>query len=148
MKWWKAFLVPQFQDYMATLNNPWEIVDTITYAQKLWDANFPKIKHMVHYKNDPVSYLLKQHIYNWQSGFAVRAEKAVAAFFDRYPVFDESKDRAAYVEWAVPKPMEEVDDHGRAVLVPPLDYPYMWEEYEDENPNNLVSISLVTGGYT
>ncbi|KIK73528.1 hypothetical protein PAXRUDRAFT_178187, partial [Paxillus rubicundulus Ve08.2h10] len=134
MKRWKAFLVPQFQDYMATLDNPWEIADTITYAQKLWDANIPKIKHMVRYKNDP----LKQHIYNWQSGFAAWAEKAVAMFFDRYPVFDEFKDHATYVEWTVPKPTEEVDDHSCAVLVPPLDYPYMWDEYEDKDPNNLV----------
>ncbi|KIK72749.1 hypothetical protein PAXRUDRAFT_29292, partial [Paxillus rubicundulus Ve08.2h10] len=58
MKWWKAFLVPQFQDYTVTLDNPWEIADTITYAQKLWDANFPKIKHTVCYKNDPVFYLV------------------------------------------------------------------------------------------
>ncbi|KIJ60589.1 hypothetical protein HYDPIDRAFT_32014, partial [Hydnomerulius pinastri MD-312] len=130
MKAWKLRVVPMFRDYTATLDDPWEIADTVPYAQKLWSNFFPNIKHSVSYMNEPVFYL--------RGGFASRAEKAIEAFFNRYACFDDPRDRADYVEWAVREPTEEVDNHGRKLLVPPSDYPYMWEQFNDDNPNNIV----------
>ena len=67
-----------------------------------------------------------------------RAEKAVAAFFDRYVELNTPAARRAYVEWAIPEPEVKVDAKGRKVLVPPLIYPYMWRDFQD-GPNGLVS---------
>ena len=55
-----------------------------------------------------------------------RAEKAVAAFFDRSVELNTPAARRAYVEWAIPEPEVKVDAKGWKVLVPPPIYPYMW----------------------
>ncbi|KAF8836620.1 hypothetical protein BDN67DRAFT_983817 [Paxillus ammoniavirescens] len=120
-----------------TLDNPWEITDSIKHAQKLWNTFIPQLKHTLCYKNDPVFYLLKQQVYNWQGTFATHAEKAVMAFFDWYAVFDNLKDQSDYIVWAVLEPTEEVDEHGSKFFVPPSHYPYMWEKFDNADPEDL-----------
>ncbi|KIJ08571.1 hypothetical protein PAXINDRAFT_18314 [Paxillus involutus ATCC 200175] len=126
-----------FCDYTTTLDNPWEITDSIRRAQKLRDTFVPQLKHTLLYKNDPVFYLLKQQVYSWQGTCATHAEKAVAVFFNQYTAFNNPKDRSDYVVWAVLEPTEEVDEHGGKFFVPPSHYPHMWEEFDDANPEDL-----------
>ncbi|KIJ12501.1 hypothetical protein PAXINDRAFT_14699 [Paxillus involutus ATCC 200175] len=134
MNTWRLHIVPMFCDYTTTLDDPWEISDTVSYAQKLWNTFFLKLKHTVRYKDDP----LKQQVYNWWSAFTSRAEKAVEAFFDRYPFFNDPRECADYVKWAVPEPTKTLDNFGGKVLIPPSTYPYMWKEFDNSDPDNLV----------
>ncbi|KIJ12091.1 hypothetical protein PAXINDRAFT_15115 [Paxillus involutus ATCC 200175] len=92
IKAWKLHVIPMFRDYTTTLDDPWEITNSIKYAQKLWNTFVPQPKYTLCYMNDPVFYL------------------AVAAFFDQYTVFDNPKDQSNYVVWAVPEPTEEEFD--------------------------------------
>ena len=67
------------------------------------------------------------------------AEKAVAAFFDRYVKLNTPAAHCAYVTWAIPEPDVKVDAKGWKVLVPPLIYPYMWRDFQD-GPNGPVTV--------
>ncbi|KIK78662.1 hypothetical protein PAXRUDRAFT_36588 [Paxillus rubicundulus Ve08.2h10] len=80
-----------FCGYTTTLDNPWEITNSIKHAQKLWNTFVPQLKHTIFHKNDSVFYL----------------------------------------------PSEVVDEHGGYYFIP-LHYPYMWEEFDYADPENLV----------
>jgi hypothetical protein len=77
---------------------------------------------------------MQQHVYEFRTQLADRAERAVEDFFaSEAEFFASAKDRAGYVRWAVPEDKVTFDQHGRAVITPPKFFPFMWEDSEDEN---------------
>ncbi|KIM57674.1 hypothetical protein SCLCIDRAFT_129963, partial [Scleroderma citrinum Foug A] len=81
---------------------------------------------------------LKQRTYEWHGEMGDRAEKAVESFFDRYAEFSSPQIQESYVAWAVPEPEETINRKGRKVLVPLTVFPYMWQNVNDNDPENPV----------
>ncbi|KAG1879908.1 hypothetical protein F4604DRAFT_1923128 [Suillus subluteus] len=106
-------LTPLWIDYISTLEGPWDASD---YADK----------------NDPVYALLMQHAYNYRSGFADRAELAVASYLE-HKTPDNIKE---IVEYLAPSILELPGNNGKTHYINPGCYPYLWKDvdmvYDDQ----------------
>ncbi|KIJ16152.1 hypothetical protein PAXINDRAFT_11192 [Paxillus involutus ATCC 200175] len=136
MQPWKDIFLPLFFIKFAASNNIWDINTPfwLKRAQRLWDKVFPHHLHTLALQNEPVFFL---QVYNWRGDFGEHVEKAVVAFFERCGLVS-PEDIAAYVEWACPEPIEEVNHRGKRVPVPAPLFPYMWESVDETNPNEPV----------
>ena len=76
---------------------------------------------------------MRQHIYDFRSGLADRAERAVEDFFNNYSQFDSPEEKQTYVKWAVPPPKIITDSKGRRLLAEDHQFPYMYK-YNDKEP--------------
>ncbi|KIM59483.1 hypothetical protein SCLCIDRAFT_126075 [Scleroderma citrinum Foug A] len=131
-----------FCDYVATLCDPWELTGAVEFVQVLWNIYFSDIDHTVKPKNDLVFFIVSSSfIYVWHSGFASRAEKVVEAYFNQHPCFDDPEQRTAYVKWVVHEPTEKFDKSRWKFLVPPSECPYIWANFDDNDPDHVVCIS-------
>ncbi|KIM60197.1 hypothetical protein SCLCIDRAFT_124796 [Scleroderma citrinum Foug A] len=138
-KWHSEFLPCWFQ-YIATVDNIWSLTHSehLTTAQAIWNCKMSDVPHTLALTDEPAFCLLKQRTYEWRSGMADRAVKAIATFFDRYEEFSSPEVHAGYATWAVPEPEECINQHGRKILVPPQLYPYMWQTVDESNPEDMV----------
>jgi hypothetical protein len=84
---------------------------------------------------------LRQRLYEFRSGFAVRAEYAVEDFFNLFGWGSSKKGRAKYVKWAVPGDTECIEESSGAKWVVRASYlPYMWGSVnEPEDGSEVVS---------
>ncbi|KIM59467.1 hypothetical protein SCLCIDRAFT_126054 [Scleroderma citrinum Foug A] len=141
-----------FCDYAATSNDPWELAEGVKFAQGLWSNYFPNIKHTVKLKNNPIFFLVSPSYFHYccltfqsfNSKFihGAMALQAIEVYFDQHPCFNDPEQRAAYVKWAVHKLTQKLDKFSRKFLVPPSEYPYMWANFDDDDPDHVVCISL------
>ncbi|KAF8328037.1 hypothetical protein F5887DRAFT_1083303 [Amanita rubescens] len=123
---WNVFVVPRFLRYFACFGEPWDANIYLDYAQKLWEIFFPESSHILTPKQDAVYPLLRQHVYDFRSGFAERAERAVEDFFKRYSRFAEPARIEEYVQWAVPPARVKANRTGQTIMLEDHVFPYMY----------------------
>ncbi|KIM61419.1 hypothetical protein SCLCIDRAFT_25907 [Scleroderma citrinum Foug A] len=84
MSQWHAIYLPHWFQYIATLDNIWNLAHLahLDTAQTIWNCKMTDVPHTLVLNDKPIFYLLKQCTYEWHSGMGDRAVKAVKAFFD------------------------------------------------------------------
>ncbi|KAG1792703.1 uncharacterized protein HD556DRAFT_1444379 [Suillus plorans] len=116
----RLVLTPLWIDYISTLEGPWDASDYVDVAK-----SFSK-------KNDYVYALLMQRAYDYRSGFADRAELAVASYLE-HEMPDDIKDIVGHLALTIHK---LPGDSGKTRYINPGCYPYMWKEvnmvYDDQ----------------
>ncbi|KAF8337274.1 hypothetical protein F5887DRAFT_1078197 [Amanita rubescens] len=123
---WSVFMVPRFLSHFARKGEPWESNHYLEHAQTIWIEYFPECPHVLTHNEDAVYPLLRQHLYDYRSGFAVRAERAVELFFETHAQFASSADIQRYVEWAVPAAEVKSNHQGKTIMVENHIFPYMY----------------------
>ncbi|KAF8322376.1 hypothetical protein F5887DRAFT_1071711 [Amanita rubescens] len=124
---WNVFIVAHFIRHFACFGEPWDANAYLEIAQTLWKETFPDSTHIPTQKDDAVYPLLRQHIYDFRSGLADRAERAVEDFFAGDPLFDSAEGIRKYVNWAAPPPKVITNSNGRRLMVEDHIFPYMYK---------------------
>jgi hypothetical protein len=86
---------------------------------------------------------LKQRICEWRGEIAKKALLAVEHFFAQHEELTTPEGRVAYIAWAVPKNQFTVGRYGKKTIIPPGVYPYMWEEVNESESGELVSVLIL-----
>ncbi|KAF8336127.1 hypothetical protein F5887DRAFT_1078857 [Amanita rubescens] len=129
---WNLCIIPRFIRYFVCFGQPWDANKYLDYAQRVWQKIFPESRFILTGKNDAVYPLLRQHIYDFRSGFAERAERAVEDFFRKYTQFAEPARIQAYVRWAVPPARVKTNGRGQTIMLEDHVFPYMYK-YNNEH---------------
>ena len=131
------------------LKDPWSLNELLLEAQRIWDKVFPHNTQMLAATGEPIFYLVRflsttlhyktnlfsmsktnQRSYEWHGSFAMAALTAIQDFWNSDPQYARAKDRANFVEWAIPTEDEE-----------PL--PFTLGSVNETNIDNIVNISLI-----
>jgi hypothetical protein len=55
----RSMFLPMWYEHVARFEEPWDLGDRISDAQRLWDRVFPQHLHRVEKKNEPVFFLVR-----------------------------------------------------------------------------------------
>ena len=72
----------------------------------------------------------KQRSYEWHGSFAMAAVAAVQDFWNSDPQYASAKDRANFIEWAIPAEDEDPS-------------PFTWASVDETDGDNIVSASPI-----